>query len=45
VYRIAVTVTDEFGLTCSAVLRVGVPHDQDHAPVDSAPPSFNSLLP
>jgi hypothetical protein len=45
VYRIAVTVTDEFGLSCSATLRVGVPHDQDHAPVDSAPPSFNSLLP
>lgn len=45
VYRIAVTVTDELGLTCSATLRVGVPHDQASAPVDSAPPSFNSLLP
>jgi hypothetical protein len=45
VYRIAVTVTDEFGLTCSATLRVGVPHDQAHSPIDSAPPSFNSLLP
>jgi hypothetical protein len=45
VYRIAVTVTDEFGLTCNATLRVGVPHDLEHAPVDSAPPSFNSLLP
>jgi hypothetical protein len=45
VYRIGVTVTDEFGLTCSATLRVGVPHDQAHSPIDSAPPSFNSLLP
>jgi hypothetical protein len=45
VYRIAVTVTDEFGLTCSATLRVGVPHDLEHPAVDSAPPSFNSLLP
>ena len=45
VYRIAVTVTDEFGLTCNATLRVAVPHDQDHAAIDSAPPSFNSLVP
>lgn len=45
VYRISVTVTDELGLTCAATLRVGVPHDQSHAPVDSAPPSFDSLLP
>jgi hypothetical protein len=45
VYRIAVTVTDEFGLTCDATLRVGVPHDLAHSPIDSAPPSFNSLLP
>ena len=45
VYRIAVTVEDEFGLTCQSTLRVAVPHDQDHAPVDSAPPSFDSTLP
>jgi hypothetical protein len=45
VYRLAVTVTDEFGLSCDATLSVGVPHDQAHDPVDSAPPSFNSLLP
>jgi hypothetical protein len=45
VYRIAVTVIDEFGLTCDATLRVGVPHDLTHSPIDSAPPSFNSLLP
>jgi trimeric autotransporter adhesin len=45
VYRIAVTVTDEFGLTCDSTLRVAVPHDQFHPAVDSAPPSFDSLLP
>ena len=45
VYRIAVTVTDAFGLTCDATLRVAVPHDQDHPAVDSAPPSYDSLLP
>ena len=45
VYRIAVTVEDELGLTCERTLRVAVRHDQDHAPVDSAPPSFDSTLP
>lgn len=45
VYRIAVTVEDELGLTCESTVRVAVPHDQDHAPVDSAPPSFDSTLP
>ena len=45
VYHVAVTVTDEFGLSCSSIVRVGVPHDQDHPPIDSAPPSFDSLLP
>jgi trimeric autotransporter adhesin len=45
VYRIAVTVTDEFGLSCDATLRVGVAHDLAHAPIDSAPPSYDSLLP
>jgi len=45
VYRIAVTVTDEFGLSCSSTVRVAVPHDLDHPPVDSAPPSFDSLTP
>jgi hypothetical protein len=45
VYRIAITVTDEFGLTCTATRSVTVPHDLAHAAVDSAPPSFNSLLP
>jgi len=45
VYRIAVTVTDAFGLTCDATLRVAVPHDQNHPAVDSAPPSYDSLLP
>jgi trimeric autotransporter adhesin len=45
VYRIGVTATDELGLSCSSTVRVAVPHDRAHAPVDSAPPSFNSLLP
>ena len=27
VYRIAVTVTDEFGLSCTGTVRVGVPHE------------------
>ena len=47
VYRIAVTVTDSFGLSCTGTVRVGVPHDQGggSVPIDSAPPSFNSLIP
>ena len=47
VYRVMVLVEDAFGLTCSATLRVGVPHDRGRGatPVDSAPPSFNSLVP
>jgi hypothetical protein len=45
VYRIAVSAEDELGLMCERTLRVSVPHDQAHAPVDSAPPSFDSTLP
>jgi len=47
VYRIAFTATDAQGGECSAVVRVGVPHDQGKGstPADSAPPSFNSTLP
>jgi hypothetical protein len=46
VYRLTVVATDSFGATCSAVRTVGVPHDQSGpAAVDSAPPSYNSLLP
>jgi hypothetical protein len=45
VYRLAVTATDSLGLTCEGTVTVAVPHDQAHAPVDSAPPSFPSLLP
>ena len=39
--------SDGEGGTCSGIGRIGVPHDQggQPAPVDSAPPSFNSLLP
>lgn len=44
VYRVHTTATDTHGATCTATLKVGVPHDQGHGPaVDSAPPSYNSL--
>ena len=47
VYRLEVTATDSFGAMCNAVLTVGVPHDQGKGsvPLDSAPPSYNSLTP
>jgi hypothetical protein len=46
VYRVHVVATDAFGATCTAVRTVGVPHDQSGAAaVDSAPPSYDSLLP
>jgi len=47
VYRVHFTATDTHGATCSGVATVGVPHDQGKGstPIDSAPPSFNSLLP
>lgn len=37
IYRIAYTVTDEAGGTCSGVVLVGVPHDQGSkgGPIDS----------
>lgn len=47
VYRIAFTASDGRGGQCSGVATVGVPHDQGGMPIpiDSAPPSYNSLLP
>jgi hypothetical protein len=47
VYRIAYTGSDGQGGSCSGVATVGVPHDQggQPIPIDSAPPSYNSLLP
>ena len=47
VYRLHVTGTDTHGATCEATVIVGVPHDQGtgSTPVDSAPPSFDSLTP
>ena len=47
VYRIAYTGSDGRGGSCSGVAFVGVPHDQGGQPIaiDSAPPSYNSLLP
>ncbi|HET8606773.1 MAG TPA: hypothetical protein VFL66_07050 [Gaiellaceae bacterium] len=46
VYRVHVTGTDSFGLTCSTTLTVGVPHDQGKGatPVDSGS-TFDSTLP
>ena len=47
VYVVHFTATDQFGATCVGTATVGVPHDRrpGGAPVDSAPPSFNSLVP
>jgi Mg-chelatase subunit ChlD len=45
VYRVHYTATDTHGATCSGEATVGVPHDHHSAPVDSAPPSFDSLIP
>jgi hypothetical protein len=47
VYRVHFTATDQFGATCSGTARISVPHDRGRhgAAIDSAPPSFNSLLP
>lgn len=47
VYRVHFTATDQFGATCTGTATVEVPHDRrpGGAAVDSAPPSFNSLLP
>ena len=45
VYRIAFTLSDGNGGTCSGVVEVGVPHDQGQkaTAVDSRPPSFDSF--
>jgi hypothetical protein len=46
VYRLHFTATDTHGGTCSGTATVSVPHDKSGAAaVDSAPPSYNSLLP
>jgi hypothetical protein len=46
VYRLHFTATDTHGGSCSGTATVGVPHDNSGpAAVDSAPPSYNSLLP
>jgi hypothetical protein len=47
VYQLHFTATDQFGATCEGTATVGVPHDRrpGGAPIDSAPPSFNSLVP
>ena len=47
VYRLHVTATDTFGAACSGTVSVGVPRDQrpGGAPVDSAPPGYDSTTP
>ena len=46
VYVVSYTATDLFGGSCSGTATVSVPHDQSGAAaVNSAPPSYNSLLP
>jgi hypothetical protein len=47
VYHLSFTATDPSGASCTGTLTVGVPHDQGRhdVPIDSAPPSYNSLLP
>jgi len=47
VYRVAFTATDGQGGDCTGIGRIGVPHDQggQPAPIDSAPPSYDSTLP
>jgi hypothetical protein len=45
VYRIAFTGDDGRGGTCTGVVRVAVPKSQSKAAVDSAPPSYDSLVP
>ena len=46
VYRIAFTGDDGRGGTCTGVVRVAVPKSQNgNAAVDSAPPSYDSLVP
>jgi hypothetical protein len=47
VYHILFTATDPSGGSCTGDVTVGVPHDQggQPIPIDSAPPSYNSLTP
>lgn len=47
VYVVHFTATDQFGATCDGTATVGVPHDRrpGGSPVDSSPPSFDSLVP
>jgi hypothetical protein len=47
VYHILFTATDPSGASCTGDVTVGVPHDQggQPVPIDSAPPSYDSLTP
>jgi WD40-like Beta Propeller Repeat len=44
VYRIAFKATDGRGGECSGTATVGVPHNRGSVAVDSAPPSYDSLV-
>jgi hypothetical protein len=43
VYRIAFTLSDGKGGSCSGVVKVQVPHNKKKPAVDSAPPSYDSF--
>jgi dipeptidyl aminopeptidase/acylaminoacyl peptidase len=45
VYRIAFTVSDDHGGSCSGTVTVAVPRKKRKPAVDSAPPSYDSLAP
>jgi hypothetical protein len=44
VYRIAFTASDGRGGSCSGTAKVSVPRKKRKAAVDSAPPSYDSLV-
>ena len=37
VYHVAFTATDERGVTCEGLVKVGVPHDKKDTPIDGGP--------
>jgi Nidogen-like/Bacterial Ig domain len=45
VYRLHLTATDRDGMTCHTTITVSVPRHPHHTAIDSAPPSYNSLVP
>lgn len=45
VYRVSFTVSDGDGGSCAGVTVVTVPHDRASSAIDSAPPTYDSLVP